>query len=850
MKAWLQKLLFDWVYVLLYRLLQAFLGLVDFIESFFDIFAGTAKVFYKGNSDFLINIFFGHDAVTNAFWAMALIAIVMAFGFCIVQMARKSMDISETVKQSVGQIMSNFFRCLLIIVMLNAVTVAAINISNVLLDRINYALENASVLHQQEEDKTFTEQEYATMTKILATVANYSVNPSADSRYNVNSCFNAIRPDLLSLHVNGFFDYDYPLDDNGHYSWQGALALLATSADLTQDLNLDTYYSDVVTAFQTVSREISTYGDFAPIKAAHFAEPESISTDVLIFLITGMEASQNAMYNTGNFNDAIRKGYVSGDKSYNDLKQVRKDFDIWEMDYLIGYIACIVFVLIMAICIFTFIVRMFNLLLLYITAPLFVSSMPMDDGSKWQSWAQAFVIQLFSGFGMIIAMRLYLIIIPIVISSDLVFFAGAGVGYAILNRMAQLLMILGGAWAVLQAGSVITGILAGNPGMAAIQQEGRIGGMVTGWAMRAPRAAMQSARSLTGSAVRGAKHLAGTEKRRMDKAEGKANLAARKAQQRQNMADAKFAQADKKMAAGASNRSVNRALNSANKAQHSADRATQKADGLSLAAGGKATGIGRSAGRAPGGNVSGGLSAKEIRKGGIGSAGGGQGGHSGGSVDGSGSSNVAPPPTRSRNPYTPEMYDTSHLGAGGGYSHQGSSVSGRAAAFVDSMSNRPAPSGVQDDSSVSYGHPTTRARVGSMARDDSFVSPVGSTAASQIPRGSRADYWRGSGNVSGSGNEAYSGSPSGSGNGVSGVVGGNAVPPATQRVQRSPATQPTSGGSYSTPAPSAYQRAQNNSGVQYTSGGSIKPKSYAPPSGSNNSGSRNSSAPPPRGSRK
>ena len=57
MGDWLLRLLFDWVFVLLYRLFQSFLNLVDFIESFFDIFAGTAKVFYQGNADFLINIF-------------------------------------------------------------------------------------------------------------------------------------------------------------------------------------------------------------------------------------------------------------------------------------------------------------------------------------------------------------------------------------------------------------------------------------------------------------------------------------------------------------------------------------------------------------------------------------------------------------------------------------------------------------------------------------------------------------------------------------------------------------------------------------------------------------------------
>ena len=163
MGNWLKRLLFDWVFVLLYRLFQSFLNLVDFIESFFDIFAGTAKVFYQGNADFLINIFFGHDSVTNAFWAMALIAITLAFGFCIFQMARKASDVAGAVRQSVGQIMSSFFRCLLIILLINAITVAAINITNVLLDRINYALENAEVLEQEEQDKNFTEQESATL---------------------------------------------------------------------------------------------------------------------------------------------------------------------------------------------------------------------------------------------------------------------------------------------------------------------------------------------------------------------------------------------------------------------------------------------------------------------------------------------------------------------------------------------------------------------------------------------------------------------------------------------------------------------------------------------------------------
>ena len=774
MKEWLQKMLFDWVYVLLYRMLQGLLNLVDFIESFFDVFAGTAKIFYKGDAEFLFNVFFGHDTVTNAFWAMALIAVVLAFAFCIVQMARKAADVAGNVRQSVGQILSNFFRCLLIIVLLNAGTVAVINITNVMLDRINYALENAAVLNQSERDKTFTEQEYATMTKILATVANYSVNPSSTSRYNVNSCFNAIRPDLLSLYVNGFFNYDYPLDENGHYSWQGAIALLASSADLTQDLNLDTYYADVATAFTTVSEEIRTYNGFAPFQSAHFATPGTLESDDLIFLIVGMDAAQNSMFNSGDFYDSLRKGYISGEKSYNDMTQVRKDFDIWEMDYLVGYVSCITFVIIMAICIFTFIVRIFNILLLYISAPLFVSSMPMDDGGKWNNWIQAFVIQLFSGFGLVVAMRLYLIIIPIVISSDLVFFAGEGTGIATLNHMAQLLMVLGGAWAVLQAGGVITGILAGNPGMAAIHQEGQIGNTVSSWATRAPRAALHGAGGIIGGAWKAGKYIAGSGERSRMKEDKKADVASRKARQRQNVADAKYAQANKLKKQGGSDRDVRRAMSGAYKAQKAADKAITQADELNLAAGRNRTGLG---------------SDRELSD----------------HYEVSEPNYFTPPPSRHRALHSPEMYgignqnsessnngkgsDNSSGGVSGvvGVSSSGGNGSSGGSAVQQRARNN-SYSGVYYDSnndskSPSYTPPST---------PKTTASPPASAQQSNVQSG-----------------------------GVSGVVGVS-----------------SSGGNGSAGGSTVQQRARNfsSSGVQYVSGGGAKPKSHLPSNDSNNSG--------------
>lgn len=476
---------FCWI---LYTIMKWLLSLVGFIEKFFNIFAGTEEILYQGRSNYLINLFFAHDAVTNAFWAMALIAIALSFGFCIVSVARKVTDISGTTKQTVGQIVSNFVRSLIIILLLNLATVASINVANVLLDRINYSLINAENLNKGDREKEFTEGEFAAMARILSTIANYNVNSTQNNRYNVNACFNEVRGEMLSLYETGFFDFDYQMYD-GHHTWQSALALLAKSADLTQDLQLNVYKPEVANAIETICDELTYNPAFKPVEKAYMVldvNTESIRTDVMIFLVASMGAELNELFKNGSFDDALRLDYLNGNKDYMDLDVVEEDFDITEISYLVAIVSGFIFLNIMLTCIFMFIVRIFNLVMLYIVSPLFVSPMALDDGAKFQNWLQSFVIQLFSGFGSVIVMRIYLMVVPLIVSSDLVFFPDSGEGVLSLNYYARLLMILGGGWAVLRGSGVITGILSGQPGMAALNMEQEARGMAMAGMMKMP----------------------------------------------------------------------------------------------------------------------------------------------------------------------------------------------------------------------------------------------------------------------------------------------------------------------------------------------------------------------------
>ena len=55
---------------LLFFISKWLLRFVELVEMFFNIFAGTEKILYGDEKTYLINVFFGHDAVTNAFWEL------------------------------------------------------------------------------------------------------------------------------------------------------------------------------------------------------------------------------------------------------------------------------------------------------------------------------------------------------------------------------------------------------------------------------------------------------------------------------------------------------------------------------------------------------------------------------------------------------------------------------------------------------------------------------------------------------------------------------------------------------------------------------------------------------------
>ena len=456
----------DIIATLEYALASGLCWIIDILDSFFGVMSGQVQVSYNKQPYYLINVFFENASVRNVYWVMALLGILLCFVFAIIAVAKKAVDAGDKMRQGMGDILTGLFKGIIIIVSLTFIMTMTLDLTNALLQRVTYAFN-----HSEDTDKpvtiTYTDEEYAAMARVLNTIGNYSLNPSYNSRYNINSCFNEIRTDLQFLKEKGAFALHYVTDENNPVSWQSELQKIVNAADLSRDLKLDVYDAGVTNAIVSLMKTMQQNSSFAPLQSyerKYVSNSSKVPLDRLIFLMCTMDAAKNPAFNDSpTVGDELRGAYYTGEKSIYNLESVFADFEISKINFIVLIAVAFKLIWDYAVIIINCVARIFNLLLLYLIAPPCIATLPLDEGGKMKQWTTAFVIQCFGVFGTIIAMRVMLLFIPIVIDNNLLLFDNY-----VLNLMAKVIIILGGMETAKRASGMVTGILADNAGMQAI----------------------------------------------------------------------------------------------------------------------------------------------------------------------------------------------------------------------------------------------------------------------------------------------------------------------------------------------------------------------------------------------
>ena len=223
------------------------------------------------------------------------------------------------------------------------------------------------------------------------------------------------------------------------------------------------------------------------LKATTKAITGNISTTLgrIVFVIASLNAAKEPQYNanyTGKSpaplkvfgtspGDPIRFPFYIAESvdnvtplDYSDIEVVKNSFDVLKFDYLIGALAAIFLLFVMAVCLITFVKRIFEIILLYMVSPYFVSTMPIDDGERFGRWRDMFIGKCFTGFGSAIGMRLYLTVCRMIMGNTIQF-TSSKVGNSIeMDYIMKLFFLIGGAWAVFKSGPMITSLISAGAG--------------------------------------------------------------------------------------------------------------------------------------------------------------------------------------------------------------------------------------------------------------------------------------------------------------------------------------------------------------------------------------------------
>ncbi len=453
---------------LCYYAVTALLKVIEVVYRFFEVFSGGSMVKYQNTDKFLVDVFFGNNRINQVYWGMALIGFVIIIAVTILAVIKKSFDIDGKEQRSMGTILLDAGRSGLTILLVSFALTAVLNLTNIVIGRMKY-LFNASGNLDTPIYMEFSDAQFATMARIYNTIGNYSLNESYNSRYNLNSCYNEIREDLLLLQDQQVFDFTYNTD--GGETWQSMLAKLDRAGDPGYEHSIEVYdpCSTVLLEIMEVMRTSKNFYPVASVTNETWGTlEEDASIDRIIFLMGTLSAARNSRYNQDpQITDGLRGAYYRGEKNIYSYGTVSDDFNtgLVGISYVLIVLAGWFTLKNLFTCIFNCIARIFNLLGLYIIAPPIAGIRPLDGGAMFKQWIQATTIQMFGIFGCIIPMRLVILFIPIILDGGLEFFSDS----VTMNVMAKVVMIIASMEAAQRFSGVITGILSGASGMAALR---------------------------------------------------------------------------------------------------------------------------------------------------------------------------------------------------------------------------------------------------------------------------------------------------------------------------------------------------------------------------------------------
>lgn len=132
--------------------------------------------------------------------------------------------------------------------------------------------------------------------------------------------------------------------------------------------------------------------------------------------------------------------YLSSDFNYRSTSNMREYVNLKDYDFFFSWIAGIAILISLASTILMFVDRAIALVILFIASPISLSTAVIDDGQRFKLWRDQFLVKFLTGYGCIIGLNVYALVIGAITSDSLIFFENGT-----LNDIMKIAIIVGGA---------------------------------------------------------------------------------------------------------------------------------------------------------------------------------------------------------------------------------------------------------------------------------------------------------------------------------------------------------------------------------------------------------------------
>ena len=153
-----------------------------------------------------------------------------------------------------------------------------------------------------------------------------------------------------------------------------------------------------------------------------------------------------------------------------------------------------------------FVDRVLSLVILYIAAPISISTSMLDDGARFKLWRDQFLTKFIMGYGMILAINIYALVCGLVMNPAFAFFPGEGTEF--LNFILKLLVIGGGALTMQKSMALVGNLVSQGAGSNELRDNAfSMGGLarmakgVAGKALYVPSLPLRAGKSIIGDAI-------------------------------------------------------------------------------------------------------------------------------------------------------------------------------------------------------------------------------------------------------------------------------------------------------------------------------------------------------------